>query len=300
MQKTLKRYIGDALTPAARAWIRYAPLRAGKPWLWQTFHWRPHAFTCRTQGGNRICGTTEDLIQRHLYFFGTWEPHISHWLAATLRPGDCFVDIGANIGHYSLLASRLVGANGRVVAIEAAQWIHALLDRHVALNHRRNIRTVQVAAAAERGTVKLYPGNAGNIGKTSMVAAHDAAPVDVPALPLTEILSTEEIAQLRVIKIDVEGAELDVLRGLAPLLPRLPHEAEIVMEVAPQRMPGAVDASDEIFATFAEYGFRAYAFDNDYDDVEPYLEPGQHKRPVAITDCRLTSQADVLFSRSAY
>ena len=299
MQKTMKRYLGDALTPAARAWIRYAPLRAGKPWLWQTFHWRPHAFTCRVQGGNRLSGSTEDLIQRHLYYFGTWEPHISHWLSRTLKPGDGFVDIGANIGHYSLLASRLVGDQGKVVAIEAAQWIHAMLERHVALNHCRNVRTVQVAAAAQRGTVKLYPGNAGNIGKTSMIAAHDAAPVDVPALPLTEILTADEIARARVIKIDVEGAELEVLRGLAPLLTQLPQRTEIIMEVAPQRMPGGGDASEEILATFAREGFRAYALDNDYG-VESYLEPGRHQGPVPITDCRLTSQVDVLFSRSVH
>src|SRR5437868_15509918 len=83
--------LGGALTPAARAWIRYAPLRAGKPWLWQTFHWREHEFVCRTRHSGRMAGNTRDLIQRHIYFFGNWEPNISAWIAATLKPGDAFI-----------------------------------------------------------------------------------------------------------------------------------------------------------------------------------------------------------------
>ena len=296
--------LGDALTPAARAWIRYAPVSAGKPWLWKTFHWRPRQFECRTRFGGRITGNTEDLIQRHLYYFGTWEPNISSWIAASLRPGDCFVDIGANIGHYSLLASRIVGASGRVVAIEAAQWIHALLDRHVALNRRKNIRTVQVAASATRGTVKLYPGSPGNIGKTTTVQGtlppgKDREPVDVRALPLADILSADEVLQTRIIKIDVEGAELQVLRGLAPLLSRMRADLEVAMEISPTLMPDAEAARAEIFSVMQAHGFSAYVFDNDYG-VETYLRRGTTRRPVRLADEHIESQSDVLFSRQNY
>jgi FkbM family methyltransferase len=290
--------LGAALTPAARAWIRYAPLDAGKPWLWQNFHWRERAFTCRTLTGDLVCGNTQDLIQRHLYYFGTWEPNISRWIGATLRPGDGFVDVGANIGHYSLLAARLVGDSGRVVAIEAAQWIHATLDRHVALNGHGNIRTVQAAASDRRGTIKLYHGHAGNIGKTTTVA-RDGASSEVAAIPLAEILDDDEIARTRIIKIDVEGAELEVLRGLAPLLPKLREDVEIVMEITPSVMPGGEAARDEIFATLTAHGFRAYVFENDYE-VATYLSRGPAARPLALSDPALARQADVLFSRAAY
>ncbi|HZP65434.1 MAG TPA: FkbM family methyltransferase [Rudaea sp.] len=298
MQATLRRRIGDVLTPAARAWIRYAPVALGKPWLWQTFHWRPRAFTCRTQFGDVVTGNTEDLIQRHLYFFGTWEPNISAWLTRQLRPGDCFVDIGANIGHYTLLASRLVGDHGRVVAVEAAHWIHTILERHIAMNRRSNIRTVQVAAAAARGTIKLFPGHAGNIGKTTTVArAGDS--VDVQAVPLSEVLSEDEVRRTRIIKIDVEGAEVEVLRGLAPLLDRLRPDAEIVMEIAASLTPEAERTRAEIFDTMQRHGYSAYRFDNDYG-VETYLRRGPGKHPFALADFAPGDQADVLFSRASY
>lgn len=303
MTNRIRTILGDALTPAARAWIRYSPVAAGKPWLWETFHWRPHSFKCRTRFGDRITGNTEDLIQRHLYYFGTWEPNISDWLSANLRPGDCFVDIGANIGHYSLLASGIVGTSGRVVAIEAAQWIHAMLDRHVALNRRSNIRTVQVAASATRGTLRLYPGSPGNIGKTTTIgrptAEHDRESVEVQALPLADILSEDEIATTRIIKIDVEGAELQVLRGLAPLLGRMRADLEIVMEISPALMPDADAAREEIFAVMRANGFSAFVFDNDYG-VDTYLKRGESTRPATLSDTRIASQADILFSRKRY
>jgi FkbM family methyltransferase len=293
---TMRSVLGAALTPAARAWIRYAPIPAGKSWLWQTFHWRPREFTCRTRFGGRVTGTTEDLIQRHLYYFGTWEPHISWWIASKLRDGDCFVDVGANIGHYSLLASRLVGETGSVVAIEAASDIHALLEQHVRLNQRHNIRTVQAAAAAAKGTVRLFHGKPGNIGKTTTIA-RDGESSEVPALPLAEILSEDEIRRTRIIKIDVEGGELQVLRGLAPLLPRLTN-VEIVMEVSPNLMPEADRARDEILDTMQANGFSAFVLENEYDGIESYLRRPESRPPLNLTDIRFKAQTDILFSRA--
>lgn len=62
--------------------------------------------------------TTTDIIQRYLYLFGTWEPHLTAWIHQRLTPGATFIDVGANIGYYSLLAAHLVGPTGRVVAVE--------------------------------------------------------------------------------------------------------------------------------------------------------------------------------------
>jgi hypothetical protein len=68
MQKhPLRTLLGNALTPFARAWIRYAPIPTGKAWLWQRFHWRHRTFTCRTLFGCLFSGNTWDLFQRHLY-----------------------------------------------------------------------------------------------------------------------------------------------------------------------------------------------------------------------------------------
>lgn len=287
----------NTLTPVARAWIRYSPVSFGKKWLWDRFCWRRRQFSCKTKFGMRVTGDTEDLIQRYLYFFGVWEPNITRWISSRLRAGDGFVDIGANIGYDSLLAAKLVGPEGQVISIEAAQWIHAILCRHIGLNHLQNIRTVNVAAAATRGIVHVFPGGAGNIGSTTTIP--HGRPTDqlaeVEALPIHEILTAEEIKTIRIIKIDVEGAELQVIHGLAPLLARMRPDVEILVEISPN-----LDGSaSEIFSILKAAGFSAYMIQNSYD-AESYLFASEIVDPIPLTTACIDQQVDVLFSRAQY
>jgi len=296
MLSGLRTFLAAALVPYARAWIRYSPFALGKTWLWRRFHWRHRSFRSRMRFGAVVTGSTQDLIQRHLYYFGTWEPQISHWVSATLRPGDGFIDIGANIGYYSLLASSIVGPDGAVVAVEASPAIHAVLAKHVELNRRLNVRTVQRAASDSRGVIKLYPGKPDNIGKTTTVA-QDGEFVEVNAVPLCEMLVENEIVRARIIKIDVEGAELQVLRGLVPLFARMRPDLEVVMEVSPSLMPGSSESGEEIFSIMRAHGFAAFAFDNDYR-VESYLQKGTHTRLRPMSGFQDGQQMDVLFSKA--
>src|ERR1051325_5097791 len=138
LSRLLWRAIPSRVLPyadlAARSWIRYAPTQLGKRWLWEWCFGRYCDFECRTRFNTRMTGNTQDFIQRYLYFFGVWEPDITAWVRSALKPGDYFVDVGANIGYYTVLAARLVRPNGKVIAIEAAEWIHDVLKKHIALN----------------------------------------------------------------------------------------------------------------------------------------------------------------------
>ena len=68
--------------------------------------WESHPFVAKTIFGMQITGDAKDIIQQYVYYFGVWEPHITSWISSSLRPGDGFIDVGANIGYYSLLASQ--------------------------------------------------------------------------------------------------------------------------------------------------------------------------------------------------
>jgi FkbM family methyltransferase len=293
--KSLRTRVGESLVPLARAWIRYAPIPIGKAWLWRHFHWRLHLFKSRLAFGHLIAGSTEDLIQRHLYYFGVWEPDISAWIRRTLRCGDGFIDIGANIGYYSLLASKLVGTQGVVVAVEPSPPIHSALTRHIRLNRRANIRAIQAAATEIRGNVKLFPGRPENIGKTTTLA-RDGDSIEVPGLPMSEVLDENEIRRARIIKIDVEGAELHVLRGLTPLLSWMRKDLEIVMEISSDAMKGSTKSGEEIFSIMRSHGFTARRLDNDYR-VESYIRSNSRRLPRPMTASEIGSQSDVLFSR---
>src|SRR5918999_429024 len=108
--------------------------------------------------------STGDFIQMRILHFGVWEPDVSHVIARMLRPGDTFVDVGANIGYHNLLASKAVGPGGSVVAIEALPATYQTLSRHVRANEAGNVRCANVAVAAEPGQLTLYMVEKHNVG----------------------------------------------------------------------------------------------------------------------------------------
>lgn len=294
------RHAGAAtFAPASRAWIRYAPTAFGKHWLFRTFGWRPRRFTSRTIFGMRIQGSTTDLIQRFIHYFGVWEPDITHWMLSRLRPGDVMVDVGANIGYYSLLAASRIGPQGMVVSIEASPGIHAMLEANVQLNGLVNVRTVNAAAAGERGVLRVHAGAADNLGQThTREQAGDDPGVPVNALPLHELLTSEEVARARVIKIDVEGSERAVIRGLAPVLGKLREDAEILVEISPELMDEPLPSMKEIFETLRGAGYTAYVLPNELG-WHSYIA---HRpvRPRVLGTSMTSVQTDVLFTRARY
>lgn len=296
----VKATVGRHLAVPARAYVRHAPGTAGKGLLVRrllepALRGAPRAFVAPTVDGFRLQGSTQDMIQRYVYVFGVWEPDVTAWMRRRLRPGRTLIDVGANIGYFSLLGSTLVGPAGSVVAVEALPATFEQLQTNVALNGARNVRTLNVAATAEPCVVTLYNPEAHNSGTTTTVAADGLEPVaQVEGAPLAGLLTAEEVAGARVIKIDVEGAELDVLRGLAPVLPDLPPDAELVVEVSPAE--GSQGDAEGVLALLGGHGFAAYRITNDYRLVS-YVDrlPGP---PPRRFHGPITERMDLVFSRT--
>lgn len=144
------------------------------------------------------------------YWTGLHEPWVQDALVTTLRPGMTFWDVGAHIGFMALLGSRLVGAGGAVRAFEPAEDNRARLLANARLNHVANLEVESCALGA--------------VGRTAMLYAHGASSMRTLVAELghgegeTVVCRTiDEVAAAApppdVIKIDVEGVELDVLRG---------------------------------------------------------------------------------------
>ncbi|MET8486564.1 FkbM family methyltransferase [Streptomyces tendae] len=268
-------------------------------WLNPRLREYPRRAVVETRTGELFVVDTQDLIQRYLYLFGAWEPHLTGWLRRRLRPGDGFVDVGANIGAFSVLAARLVGAEGRVVAIEASPDLHGSLVRNVRLNGLGNVRALNAAVSDRARTLTFALASSRNTGANSIV------PYDGPvessfrarARPLPELLDAPEIASARVIKIDVEGAEGSVVRGLAPLLGALRPDAEIAVEVSPERMARLGDRADDLLAVMRNAGFHVYRLANDYAPGSyPPALGGAPRAPVRLRG-PVTEESDLIFSR---
>ncbi|MFC8829364.1 FkbM family methyltransferase [Streptomyces sp. NPDC057137] len=294
----------NAVVVLLNAYVRHAPGSLGKAslatrYLNPQLREGPRQRVVRSRFGARFAVDTQDLIQRYLYMFGVWEPHMTRWLQGRLGPGDTFIDVGANIGYYSVLAAQLVGNGGRVVAIEASPAFHQKLQQEVRLNNWGNVRAVNGAVSDERKMLTFVLASSANMGANSIVPYEGPAEssFEIEALPLPEILTPDEVASARIIKIDVEGAEGPVVRGLAPMLDKLRPDAEITVEVTPDRMAQLGDSVEELLTTMLEHGFHVYRLANNYaPESYPAAIRGPRVLPVRWRG-PVVEESDLVFSR---
>ena len=205
-----------------------------------------------------------DSIQQKILLFGCWEPGVSRVIEDSLAAGDTFIDIGANIGYDTLLAASRVGTSGRVVAIEASPRIFGLLSANIERNHElaQQIRAVNVAISDRPGQLDLYEFGANNIGATTTLPSRRGRRcATVAAARLGDVITPAERGRVRLIKIDVEGAEPAILRDIVDHRDEYPARMELVVEANPQEA-GFADIFDRLQAA----GFTAWAIENRYSN----------------------------------
>jgi FkbM family methyltransferase len=153
------------------------------------------------------------------YFEGAGEPEVQNALQQCLRPGMIFYDIGANIGFFSLLAARIVGKDGCVVAFEADPEIAARLREHVTRNDFRAISVEEKAVWSEPSMVffaRSDPATSPDRGLGHIVATGARDTIQVNTVSLDKYVQTVPAPDF--LKCDVEGAEVEVFRGAQQLL----------------------------------------------------------------------------------
>jgi FkbM family methyltransferase len=143
------------------------------------------------------------------------EGDMHDFILDNLKLGDVFVDVGANVGYYTILASKLVGANGKVFAVEPVPQTVRVLKFNIKLNRLKNVTVIDKAAWNSYDRLKMRV-MFGEFGCASFF--RDGVEVEVDAIPLDEVLVN--VPKIKLIKVDVEGAEYEVLQGLRQTLTR--------------------------------------------------------------------------------
>ena len=163
---------------------------------------------------------------------GVYESFVADTLRHELSAGDFCVDIGSHIGYHALLMSRLVGPEGKVVAFEPFPQTFQFLQENAGLNAAFNLKSENIAIGEHRETIRLVFSADEALSMTPSVAGYAVkrreAVVEVPALPLDCYLDRLGEAP-SLIQIDVEGAELSVLRGAEATLRRV--QPKLIVEI---------------------------------------------------------------------
>lgn len=269
-----KQYAAGILGFVLRTYIRYAPGDAFKATAYEKYFkyvaWRPFVAVTRTRHGFRMMTQVADLIASTIYLTGQWEPYVSAYIRQRLRPGDIFVDVGANIGYYSLLASQLVGNTGRVYAIEASPGIYGSLLQNIELNGCRNVVALNAAAADTAGELEIWHAgdrNRGHSTTATWVAMREGMQREstVRADTMSALVGAEPLRAARLVKIDVEGAERTVLTPLLSSAASLGNDTEWLIELTPGYSKEGQRDADWIFDSFVAIGYSAHVIPNTYD-----------------------------------
>ena len=196
-----------------------------------------------------------DFIERTLAIRGEWDGKVLNVLKQRLGPGDVFVDVGANVGYFSLIASRLVGDQGIVFTFEPSP---RALEKLISNLRRNNIENVVLFSTACGYKVELHRLNQAswhNIGASSFCGhIGSEATENVPVLPLDNLLGGLDIAP-SLIKIDVEGYEFEALRGMVEILVR--HRPEVLMEITPRWLRDQGHEPIDVHAFMSPLGYEA-------------------------------------------
>ncbi len=188
-------------------------------------------------------------VGKSLKLYGEYSPGESALFSDILQPGDVVVEVGANIGAHTIRLAQLVGKEGKVIAFEPQRLCFQLLNGNVAINSLTNVYTYQKCVGASEGSVivpELSPDEIHNWGGVSLENASRDKGERVERI----ILDSLNLAKCKLLKIDVEGMELQVLQGAVKLLDKC--QPLIYMEVDRE------DKKANLTTFLCERGYKIY------------------------------------------
>lgn len=222
--------------------------------------------------GHKMRFWTREQWRAECLLSNSFEPYTTDLMKSIIKDGDTFLDVGAHLGYYTLLAAGLVGDDGRVIAFEAEPGNFDVLRQNVDANHYRNVTLVNKAASNSNGTCTLSvkPNHSG--GHSLVLADRDSPEINIETTRIDDWLLTNGHAQIDVIKIDVEGAEPFVLEGLANSI-RNSGKLNMFVEVKPSALQAAGYSVQTFLDLLSSYGFeQVLQIDEEKREMRPALD----------------------------
>ena len=202
---------------------------------------------------------------------GTYEMPIQNIFTQHLKDGDVFYDIGANVGFFSIIAAQLVGDTGKVYAFEPGEGNANSIRHNARLNNFDQIEVIEKAVSDTSGSGQLllaqYSG--GHALATADAPPDLAGEVTVDLVSIDDLIAQNQIKPPNFVKVDVEGAELDVLKGMSETIKT--YQPTIIYEVDDGDRAGYERKYGELAAFLESLNYQITQTENSYDTIDWYV-----------------------------
>jgi FkbM family methyltransferase len=189
-----------------------------------------------------------------VYRDGLYEPELTSYFLRAIRPGWTVIDGGANVGYYTLLASRAVGPGGRVFAFEPDPASYEYLIRNLDANHCHNVSPLRIALSDQAGSFEFEKSRFPGGSHLATGASANGRLIRVETVRLDEFLAEREIKAVHMAKLDIEGAEVPALKGMAGLVGSF-DAIHLVVEYNPRALRRTGRSVRDLFSTLSSLGF---------------------------------------------
>jgi FkbM family methyltransferase len=244
-----------------KEYCRWFPFSKGKRKIISiTLDWMgQYSTVVSVSSGARFHVDISDHIQRTLYFFGIYEPAVTTLIQSLLHPGDTFLDVGAHVGYYTILAGLRVGPCGHVHSFEPMPHIFRLLAQNVTLNQLSNVTFNELAVSDKDNMLRMYLPGSHNSGIGSMVhrPGSSGETIDCLAQRLDTYWEHHGTGPVTLIKLDIEGGEFFALQGMPRLLSHRPAP-DLICEASPSLAERCGYCMEEMLDFVRSFGYRTY------------------------------------------
>jgi FkbM family methyltransferase len=204
--------------------------------------------------------TPRDWVQSHIFVFNAYEKAESDFILSLLSNQDTFIDIGANVGYYSMLASKKI-TKGKIYSFEPEINNYQRLKDNIKLNGALNITAVHKACSDQNGMVVLSVAKDDNKGLNSIFLSDEykSHTQEIEAVTLDSFVKSNNISNISLIKMDVEGAEFIALKGMKEVLTNL--KPALVVEIVKNNLEAAGTSVEEFYTYLYRLGYKSYQID---------------------------------------
>ncbi|MGY3346691.1 MULTISPECIES: FkbM family methyltransferase [unclassified Bradyrhizobium] len=224
--------------------------------LWWGYRFQPGPRVSRLRSGALFQTTHTDYLQLLIYYLGTFEPHCLPYVRAIASEGDTVLDVGANIGFYTVESAAVVGQGGRVISIEAAPSHAQSLRRNIEINRLQNVSVFEAAVGSSSGMATLKRSNAANLGMFSLGAIDGVEAHIVKIRTIDDILAEAHVTSLKLIKMDIEGSEYRALLGAKNAIEE--YRPSILIEINDAALHSCGSSSSQLLALLQDWGYRGW------------------------------------------